>query len=98
LHLGYVANSVLKLERLPGRVSVYSMAQQFVEERLRAPSTADFPSGSEHEVGDLGGGKFRVISYVDAQNAFGAMIRSTWIVEMQYLGNDRWRLTDIAIQ
>ncbi len=32
---------------------------------------------------------------VDAQNSFGAVIRSKYIVTMTYLGSDRWTLKDL---
>jgi len=97
--MGYVANSVLKTEGLPDKVSAYTMAQQFVKDRLKSPRSAKFPwSSDEYRVAHTGRGKYQVVSYVDAQNAFGAMIRSTYVVEMQYLGNERWRATQVLIE
>lgn len=79
-------------------IMAYIMCEDFVEQRLRAPSTAEFPSrGSEGSV-PLGGGKYRVQSHVDAENAFGAMIRSSWDCTIQHVaGTDRWRLESLSI-
>lgn len=96
--LGYVANSVLRSEKLPDKIATYTMAQQFVKDRLRAPRTAKFPWGSgDHHVEHLGNARFRVVSHVDAQNAFGALIRNNYVAVLQYVGNDRWRLEDLQL-
>ena len=51
---------------------------------MKAPSTADFPySDDAHDVERIGTGRFRVISYVDAQNGFGAQIRNNYICLVQ---------------
>jgi hypothetical protein len=68
------------------------MCQDFVKNRLKAPRTAKFPRSSEARTTDLGNGRYRVISYVDAQNSFGALIRTRYACTVQYTGNDRWRL------
>ena len=56
-----------------------------VNQKLRAPSTAKFePAGQVRSTTHLGGGRYRVVSWVDAQNAFGAMIRTRFICEVDY--------------
>jgi len=54
----------------------WAYMQQFVEKRLKSPKNADFPGGGHRHVTDLGGGRYRVDSYVDAQNSFGAVMRT----------------------
>lgn len=96
-------------EYQPSKSSVYVAAQEFVKERLRAPSTAKFPEGSYEYVEELGqihvlrqhekSGhscfRYRVKSYVDAQNAFGAQIRTHFVCEITYLGDKKWQLDSI---
>jgi len=43
---------------------------------------------------------FRVIGWVDAQNGFGAQIRSKYVVDLKYLDDEAgtWQLTDINIR
>jgi hypothetical protein len=51
----------------------YIMMEDFVKQRLKAPSTAKFPGvfdGKLDHVTSLGGQKYRIVSYVDAQNSF----------------------------
>ena len=81
------------------------MAQQFVEERLKSPSTAEWGSiwdGTYQDpddcVTDLGGGKYRVRGWVDAQNSFGAKVRTDFVLTMQTDdGGKSWKLLDINV-
>jgi hypothetical protein len=57
---------------------------QFVEQQLRAPSSADFPRVGEHQVTDVGEQRWRVSSYVDAENSFGASLRTAWTCDISY--------------
>lgn len=63
-----------------------SDAKNYVEQGLKAPSTADFPSqflSSDWKV-NRKDDVVTVSAYVDAQNSFGAMIRSNFIVQISY--------------
>lgn len=58
-------------------IAACTCAQQRIKTMLKAPSTAKF--GSCHDaVVRLGGQRYAVASYVDAQNGFGAMIRNSF--------------------
>ena len=54
----------------------WAYTQLFVEKRLKSPKSADFPFGGYRHVTSLGGGRYKVQSYVDAKNAFGVEIRT----------------------
>lgn len=71
-------------------LSAYVMAQDFVSSQLKAPSTAKFQTYSKELVQDLGGGRYYVSAYVDAQNSFGAMIRNQFNCTVKYVGNKKW--------
>lgn len=64
------------------------MAHDFIKRQLKAPASADFPSRADSGVTvvktDLGSGKceFMVGTYVDAQNSFGANIRTQFFVTL----------------
>jgi hypothetical protein len=78
-------------------VGAYTICQQFLKERLKAPKTADFPFESYRDVTqDLGEGRYRVRSYVDSQNSFGAMIRTKYDCTVQWVSGDQWRLENLA--
>lgn len=72
---------------------------QRVKAGLRAPRTAKFPWS--HEV-TFKGRTATLVSYVDAENAFGAMIRTHYVCTVDYIGGDpsetsNWQLTDVAM-
>lgn len=81
--------------------TAYVMSQQYVRQRLKSPTTATFPGGSrDYQTQYMGDCIHRVVAYVDSQNSFGAMIRTPYYAEMQYIRNSRnkWRLLDLKIQ
>jgi hypothetical protein len=83
----------------PNKIEAYTMAEQFVQKRLKAPSTAKFPYSSEATIDyDSGTKEWTVNSYVDAQNSFGAMMRTNYTVKVKYLGDDKWSLLDINME
>nr|WP_315152322.1 hypothetical protein [uncultured Flavobacterium sp.] len=55
-------------------------AQMEVEENLKSPSTADFPWDIEPVKAN--DSTYTIVSYVDSQNGFGAMIRANFMVEV----------------
>jgi hypothetical protein len=69
--------------------------QDFVRARLKAPSTAKFPC--EETVFDEGEGSYTVQSCVDAQNAFGAILRKQYICSTKYQ-SDTYVLTNLVIE
>lgn len=56
--------------------AAYSAVKASVVEKLVAPATASFPSQSKFAIEKTGNCRFSVSGYVDAQNSFGALIRS----------------------
>lgn len=70
-------------------------ARGFVKQRLKSPSTAEFPPTSTATVKKTPNGTFVVSSYVDSQNAFGATLRSSWVAEIRYLSGNKVELVDI---
>lgn len=79
----------------PDKIGAFVMSQSFVEKRLKAPSTADFCSYSDATVTDLGDGRFRVSAYVDAQNSFGAKIRTNYTCVLKSTDGDTWTLESL---
>ncbi len=55
-------------------------ATLIVEDYLKAPSTAKFCKPSDATVTHLGNGEYMVTGWVDAENSYGAMIRSDFVV------------------
>lgn len=78
----------------------YIMMEDFVKQRLKAPKSAEFPGvfdGRSDHVSYLGNQKYRIISYVDAQNSFGANIRNKFIGEIKQIDENRWKLIGLEL-
>ena len=76
--------------------------QNYVKDRLRSPSTADFP-WLDHSVTPAGSEAYVVRSYVDAQNGFGATVRNNYECKIQYAGGEEadqrtWVLLDLSLE
>lgn len=71
------------------------VAERFVKQTLKAPATAKFPWGAGTAL-PLGDCKWQVTSYVDAQNSFGAQIRTHYRAKLQFdKASEDWRLLDL---
>lgn len=80
------------------KTSAFLISQQFVEDRLKSPSSADYASMSQSKVENLGQCKFLVSSYVDASNSYGAMMRTRYLAIVEYIPSaDRWKLHSIEM-
>ena len=75
---GWLAESSPAPQTRDTRKQAIYCARDQVRLLLKAPSTAKFPRTSDDQVTDMGGGTFEIKSYVDAQNSFGAMIRTRY--------------------
>lgn len=80
----------------------FVMSQEFVRRSLKAPSTAAFPYITDDQVAvsTQPGCAFRVIAWVDAQNGFGAQIRSRYVVDLKLLDDEAgtWQATAVSIK
>jgi hypothetical protein len=95
----YVRPVTAKKPRQSDKIGAFVMSQQFLKDRLKAPSTAKFPLYDAACVTDLGDGRYKVTSYVDAQNSFGAMLRTRYVcVLRKSTDGDQWNLELINTQ
>lgn len=81
-------------------IAAFVMSQSFVKEALKAPATAEFPMISDRgvSVAVKGNCKFTVVAFVDSQNSFGAMLRTKYSIDMEYLPDtDRWRGSNLRM-
>lgn len=75
------------------------MAQKFVKEQLKAPSTATFaPCRQPDTVVSRTERIWHVRSWVDAENGFGAMLRNNFSADLIYYpSTDSWTLVDLSM-
>lgn len=87
---------VKKEKQYPTEIDACVMSTRSVENYLKAPSTAKFPWTCSAT--KLQSGAWQVISYVDSQNSFGAMIRTNYLWTAEYI-KDRheWNIVYLKI-
>lgn len=78
----------------------YIIAKEFMSKTLKAPSTAKFPSSEYKFIASNKTNYCIIKSYVDAQNSFGAQIRTYYLVELKWNEQDwadanNWELIDL---
>lgn len=72
------------------KLEAYNNARDFVKKRLKSPSSAKFPD-SQQKVDDteyIGDNTYKIRSYVESQNSFGAMIRTDFSCKIRFEGRD----------
>ena len=76
----------------------YNYAESFVKKKLKSPSSAKFAGLFEKRdhITKVGDRKYKIVSYVDSQNGFGAMIRSNWSCTITFVG-ERVKCDDLII-
>ena len=73
--------------------SAQAVCEEFVKDRLKSPSTADFSDENREQLTDT---VFVVTGSVDSENGFGAMIRNDFTCRVRYAGGDNWRLVRLG--
>ncbi|MFZ5935019.1 hypothetical protein ACOKS3_09295 [Pseudomonas sp. HS6-2] len=79
----------------------FVMSQNFVKQGLKSPASAKFPYVNDRGVDVTADGKcgFSVLAYVDSQNGFGAIVRSSYLAKISYSRETkRWSLSELTIQ
>ena len=70
--------------------SAYYYGEEFVKKRLKSPSTAKFAGNLEKKdhVTKIAENEYKIDSYVDSQNSFGATIRSYWSCTIKFVDDN----------
>lgn len=80
----------------PTASGAISVCQQFVKNRLKSPSSAEFPWGMDAE--QVSEKQYRVQSYVEAQNSFGATLRKDFTCITRHKEGQTWDLVDLDVR
>ena len=75
-------------------ITAYFMMQEFVKKNLKSPSTAQFPDYKEITI-NKNNFVYSVSGYVDAQNSFGAIMRTYYSGKIEQVSKDNWRGVDL---
>ena len=76
----------------------YVMMGNFVKKNLKAPRTAKFPGvwgGKLDHVTSHSDQTYRISSYVDSQNGFGALIRTKFVGTIKQISDNGWNLISL---
>lgn len=78
-----------------------SMCEQVVTEHLKSPSSAAFSEKSELSK-TIGKNTYKVTGYLDAQNIYGANLRSDFMCNLKYIGKNKdgdklWHTNDLML-
>jgi len=71
-------------EYVPNDYDAYYAAIDVITPRLKAPSTAKFPTKSHANMSQTAPNTWHIVCYVDSQNSFGAMIRTYYSCDAVY--------------
>lgn len=83
----------------PDKYLAYGVAEDEVKARLKSPSTADFPiMDIENHTTKIDSVTFKINSYVDSQNGFGATIRSNWGCTIEFTAKNKYRVSNLYIE
>ena len=81
-----------------------AVSWEYVKSGLKSPASADFGRIREHQIYTIEGkpNTWEVRGYVDSQNSYGAMIRSTYACQLEYVSGGGsnvadWKLLDLQI-
>lgn len=91
------SSNTISWEQEDNMIEAYVMAQQFVEQRLKSPSTAKYPLVASECTTRMEGQKYKINAYVDSQNSFGASIRANFIAVVEQYEKGKWKLVDLQI-
>jgi len=83
------------------RTMAYIMMEDYVKDRLASPRTAIFPGvfeGRRDHVRYIGNQQYRIASWVDSENYFGALIRMRFYGVVEQTDKDYWRLISLEFE
>lgn len=79
--------------------TAYVMIQDHVKDKLVSPTTAQFPHRYSNDVViSKEGYSYLIVTHVDAQNHFGAYVRTPFVGEIVQIGEYEWRLNEIIMR
>ena len=71
--------------------------KEAVRKTLKAPSTARFAESLRDETSvNREGQVYTVVSWVDAQNSFGAMLRKVYVAKIEQVSDGVWQLKEVT--
>lgn len=84
----------------PDKYGAWDVCKRQITSQLKAPSTAKFPRITDDGViaTTVDNKKWAITGYVDAQNGFGAMIRSEFLCEATHTSGTNWQVRAMLVE
>lgn len=81
------------------KMLAYNYAEGFVKEKLKSPSTAEFPKITEKNkhIIILSDTSYYIKSWVDSQNGFGGIVRSEFVCTI-IINNDKVKVENLFVR
>jgi hypothetical protein len=78
-------------------LGAFVFAQMAVKQSLKAPSSAKFAETMRDDTSvNREGQVYTVVSWVDAQNSFGAVLRKVFAAKVEQVSDGRWKLRELS--
>lgn len=85
-----------KINGIPKHQDAYYSAQTIIERRLKSPRSAKWPRHTEVKIWDMANGWVAINGHVDADNAFGASMRTPFMVTLSKTA-EGWRAETLIL-
>lgn len=69
-----------------------------IEKYLKSPGSADFPHQSDDSIDQINDSTFVVLSYVDSQNTYGALVRTYYKMTVVFDVNGNAKCEDMKLE
>lgn len=95
----FLAFAIVRPKSDISKFEYIAAAELMVEDRLKSPSTAEFCHVNDYTVAVAKDAGLAIVKgYVDAQNSFGAVVRTEFAVELDISGsgNPKWICAEIG--
>ncbi len=76
----------------------YNYAMKYVKQKLKAPSSAEFPSlfDRQEHITELSSTEYQINSWVESQNSFGVMIKTNFSCRIK-IADEKISISDLNI-
>ena len=95
--LFYPSSNSKKDDDKPTKQSAVVQSHLCVKDYLKSPATAEFPFQPDETIEQTNDSTFVVLSYVDSQNSFGALVRMYYKCKVIYSSNGNARCEDVKL-
>ena len=93
------SNKTTKEEtKKPTKQDALIQSHLFIEQHLKSPGSADFPYQPDETIDQLNDSTFIVLSYVDSQNSFGALLRTHYKCKIIFSPDGTARYEDLIME